>query len=329
MTTIITVATVSLWLLAASRLPRVLANRSARDDIFIAAFTAALAATIAISDVYDILEDLFGIVNISTAISGALTILAFGLFRTCIVKAVVEPDLQEPINRRGMKITTAAGTAYIVSFLCAMLTGSTSSTERDPATQIDIGVFIFSAIFCLYIASVAINVVLVCIRYIPSMSSKLFKAGFIMIAAGSVGGLMALVMMAIRQVLVLLGGQTPMAAIFHTLYSVMGSLGCAAFAAGLILPSISGNLRVLDLPSRYQLLTLHPIWCRCAASSSTTVLDHASSPLAAAFRRDPARHLHRALVEVLDGHLVSRGQLLSRKDLKQVRKTEERLYVSH
>jgi hypothetical protein len=329
MTTIITVATISLWLLAASRLPRIVASRSARDDIFIAAFTAALAATIAISHVYELLEDLLGIVNISTAISGALTILAFGLFRTCIVKAVVEPELQAPINRRGMKVTAAAMTAYVVSFLCAMLTGSTTSTERDPATETDIGIFIFSAIFCLFIASVGINVVLVCLKYIPSMSAKLFKAGFIMIAAGSVGGVLALVMMAIRQILVLFGGQTPVAAVFHTMYSALGSVGCAAFSAGLILPSVSGHLRALDLPSRYQLITLHPIWCRCASSNSTTVLDHGSSPLAAAFSRHPARRLHRALVEILDGHLVSRGRLLSRKDLKQVRKTEEWLYVSH
>lgn len=327
MTSIVIASMVSLWLLALSRVPRLLGRGRGRDDMFIAAFTAAVGATIAYSDIYDLLDRWLDIVNISTVISGALIMFAFGLFRTCVVRAVVETEAQARINRRGMKFTAAAVTAYVVSFLCAMLTGSTTSTVRDAATASDIGVFIFSGTFCLFIASVGINVVQVCVKYIPSMASKLFRAGFIMVMAGSFSGLLALGLMVVRQILVLLGSQAETAAAFYSLYSAIGSAGCVLFAAGLILPSISGQIRQLDLPSRFRLLTLHPLWQRCAGSDSTTILDHRSSPLASAFSRNPAQKLHRAMVEVLDGHLVSRGKLLSARELMQVRKTEERLYV--
>lgn len=323
------VSAACLWLLALCRLPRFLRRDGTRDDMFIAALTSAGGATIHLPCVHEYSEHLLGVANISTVVSGALIMYSFGLFRVCIVKAVVEPEKQAAINRRGMKLTTVALTIYVVAFICAMLTGSTSLVARDPASDSDVAVFVFMGTFCLFLATVGITVVQVCAKYIPSMSSKLFRTGFRMVMFGAFTGLIALAMQAVRQSLVLLGGYDPAAAVFNYLYSVTGSSAVVLFASGLILPSLSRQLVHLDPASRLLLASLDRIWRRCSATNSRVVLDHGRSPLASAvFSRDPARTLHRTLVEILDSHLASKGELLSPAELKKIRKTEESLYVA-
>lgn len=329
MTSIFIASNIGLWLLTLSRVPRLFTgpHRRGRDGIFSAALIASLAATIACTDLYVIIEEFLSMANSSAALCGALTMISFGLFRACVVRAVVDPAVQADINRKGMKFTAAAVTAYVMSFLCASFTGSTTMTPRDAAAESDVAVFIFSAIFCSFMAVVGVNLMKVCRDHIPAMSSRLFSAGFTLVMTGTFCGLVALALTAVRQVLILVSGQSDWSMLLPYFYSAIGATGLALFATGLSLPSISNQLRQLELPIRFRLMTLHLIWRRCAGTGSSTILDHRRSPLASSFSRNPTPRLHRILVEILDGNLVSRGELLSPSELRWVRRTEKRLFI--
>lgn len=318
----------ALWLLVFSRLRACVRQRG--DLVFFVALPGALAATANYPEVLHGLDNALGFPGVTSLLSGGLVMLAFGLFRIAIVKAVVAAEEQEPVLRRGLLRTTAALTVYCVSFGCAMAAGAvppdvSASRTLDAASQSDVGVFVFMTTMCLYLITVAVEVALVCVRYLPQMTSTLFRAGFRCVALGCGVSVIALAAKFARQVIVLtfigLDYEPFLQGAFETLYAAAALL----LSIGLMLPALSGRVAGWQVAERLHLLRLHPVWRRTADAS--VVIDAVSAPLKGVLSRNPRARLHRALVEVLDSNLAAGGTLLSTSESKLVQKTEGALYA--
>jgi hypothetical protein len=243
---------------------------------------------------------------------------------------VVAAEEQEPVLRRGLLQTTAAITVYCVAFGCAVTAGAVSAvapTGRvvDTGSQSDVGVFVFTATLCVYLVAVSAEVALVCLRYLPHMSARLFHWGFGAVALGCVLSVMALLAKFARQVIVLtfvgLDYESLLQATFENLYALASLL----LSFGLLLPTLSGRAALWQVAERYLLLRLHRVWRRTADAS--LVMDAVSVPLKGVLSRNPRARLHRALVEILDSNLAAGGTLLSTSESKLVQKTEGALYA--
>ena len=97
---------VALWMLVLSRLGASLRHQRG-DLMFFVALPAALAATINYPTVAPAVDAALHWPGASSLLSGGLSMLAVGLFRSAIVKAVVAPEDQEPVLRRGLPTINA------------------------------------------------------------------------------------------------------------------------------------------------------------------------------------------------------------------------------
>lgn len=320
---------IAVWLLVLSRLGPFVRHR--RDLMFYVALPGALAATVNYPTVSPSVDTMLGRPGSSMLVAGALGMLALGLFRSAIVKAVVAPEDQEPVLRRGLLQTTAAITAFCVAFACATLVGAVSDTPSlqpsafDPGAQSDAGVFVFMATLCLYMIVVSIEIAAVCVQYLPVMASGLFRAGFGSVAVGCGLAVVGLTAKILRQIVVLtfvgLDYESLLQSAFETLTGIAGLF----LAFGLMLPAVSDRVSALQVYERYHLLRLHRLWSRTANAS--VVMDSVSVPLRGVLSKDPRARLHRALVEILDSNLAAGGSLLNASDSKLVKKSEGALYA--
>lgn len=320
---------IALWLLVLSRLGPCLRHRG--DLMFFVALPAAIATTINYPSVAPTFDAALGGPGSSTLVAGALSMLALGLFRSAIVKAVVAPQDQEPVLRRGLLQTTAAITAYCVAFGCAALVGAVSispSPEQspiDPGAQSDAGVFVFMATLCLYMIAVSIEIAAVCVRYLPQMASALFRAGFGSVAVGCGLAVVGLTAKILRQVVVLTFVGLDYEPLLQNAFETLTGIAGLFLAFGLMLPAMSGRVAAWQVSERYHLLRLHRLWSRTANAS--VVIDSVSVPLKGVLSKDPRARLHRTLVEILDSNLAAGGTLLNASESKLVEKSEGTLYA--
>ncbi|MEA5457114.1 hypothetical protein SPF06_20535 [Sinomonas sp. JGH33] len=326
---ILVASILAVWLLVLSRLGPCIRHRG--DLVFFVALPAALAATINHPAVFRVVDTALGFPGVSSLLSGTLIMLAFGLFRSAIVKAVVAADKQEAVLRRGLLQTTAAITVFCVAFGCAAIEGAVSAslspdrTSIDPASQSDIGVFVFMSTLCIYMIAVSIEVALVCVKYLPRMASALFRVGFGAVAIGCTVAVAALVAKLLRQIIVLTYVGLDYESFLQGTFDALQAL-CALFIAfGLMLPAMSGRVTAWQVYERYRLLRLHRLWRRTVVAN--VVIDSVSIPLKGVISRNPRARLHRALVEILDSDLAAGGTLLNSSDSKLVKKSEGALYA--
>lgn len=324
-----TASLAALWLLVLSRLSPCVRNRG--DLMFFVALSSALACTIALPGVAPAVDQALDGPGNATVLAGGLSMLALGLFRSAIVKAVVSPELQEAVLRRGHLQTTAAITVYGVAFACAALVGAVSDAPGpghaavDPASQSDVGIFVFMATLCTYMIAVSIEIAAVCVRYLPLMASRLFRVGFGCVATGCGLLVVGMSVKLLRQIVVLTFVGLDYEPALETAFSVVLGFGGLFLSFGLMLPAMSGRVAAWQVHERYRLLRLHPVWARTAHSS--VVIDSVSVPLKGVISRNPRARLHRALVEILDSDLAAGGTLLSTSESKLVKKSEGTLYA--
>lgn len=320
---------VSLWLLVLSRLPSCVRQRG--DLVFFVALPAALAATINCPPVFHSIDWGLRYPGIASLMSGCLMMLSFGLFRTAIVKAVIAPADQEPALRRGLLQTTSAMTVYCVAFACASMAGAVRVDQPlgrpglDAASQSDVGVFVFMATLCAFIAAVSVEVTIVCLRYLPQMASSMFRTGFSAVALGCVITVVASAAKFARQIIVLTFVGLDYEPFLQNTFQALEGIAALLLSLGLMLPSISERVARWQLNERYHLMRLHVVWRRTAHAS--VVIDSVSVPLKGVLSRNPRARLHRALVEILDSNLAAGGSLLSESETKLVQKSEGALYA--
>ncbi|MDQ4504511.1 hypothetical protein [Sinomonas sp. ASV322] len=327
--TVLVASILAVWLLVLSRLGPCLRHRG--DLVFFVALPAALAATVNHPAVSRAIDAAVGFAGISSLLSGTLIMLAFGLFRSAIVKAVVAADKQEPVLRRGLLQTTAAITVYCVAFGCAAIAGAVTASlspdhvSVDPASQSDVGVFVFMATMCVYMIAASTEVALVCVKYLPRMTSALFRVGFGAVAVGCGIAVVALAAKLVRQVIVLTYVGLDYESLLQSTFDALQALAALFIAFGLMLPAMSGRVTAWQVYERYRLLRLHRLWRRTVLAN--VVIDSVSIPLKGVISRNPRARLHRALVEILDSDLAAGGTLLNSSDSKLVKKSEGALYA--
>lgn len=314
--------TAALWILVCSRLGPFLRNRG--DLVFSAALAGAAAAVLmapAISDA------VFGGRGGAVPAVGSLVMLSLGLVRAAIIRAVVLPADQDPVMRRGLLQTAAAMTAYCVAYTCAAIVGAVPlrGLAASPEAEVDVGVFVFTATLSLYVVFAAVQIALVCLRYVPQMASRLFRAGFTTVALGCALAVVGMTVNVVREASDLTSvGLDAGSALERAFEWCVGGAG-VLLPVGLALPSLTRWAETLQVYERYCLLRLHRVWRRAADAS--LVMDTLTAPLNGVIARNPRPRLHRALVEILDSELAAGGSLLTSSESKLVKKSEEAFYA--
>jgi hypothetical protein len=315
-------ASAALWVLAGSRLGPCLRRRG--DLVFYAAVAGATASTLMAPGVA---ETVFGNRSLAMPAIGSLVMLAIWFIRAAVVRAVVAPASQTNLLRRGVLQTAAAITAYCVSFGCAVLVGAVrlDGLAAESTSRVDIAMFVLTATLSVYVIVAAVQIAVVCIRYIPQMASRPFRAGFTAVALAcafaAVGMVASLAHEALGLTSVGLDARPGIGLAAVWFVSAAGAL----LPLGLVLPSLSGRAEAWQLHQRYCLLRLNPVWRRTAQPD---LFFHAvAPPLTGVFSQDPGGRLHRALVEIFDGQLASGGSLLTSSETRLVKKSEEAFYA--
>lgn len=315
-------ATAALGLLAAFRLGPFVRNRG--DLVFGAALAGVAAAALLEPSVA---ERVLGGSEASVPLVGSLIMLALGLVRAAIVRAAVAPRRQERAIRRGLLQTAAAMTAYCVAFVCAVLVGAVPLDGHlaHSTAHVDVGVFVFSTTLSLYVVLAATQIAKACVRYVPRMATRLFRAGFSAVALGcalAVLGMAANVLREAGQLTsVALDAAPTLGAIFEWATASAGVL----LPLGLALPSLGRWATKWQVYERYCLLRLDRVWRR--AADANLVMDMLTAPIRGVVSRDPRSRLHRTLVEILDSELAAGGLLLTSSESRLVKKSEEAFHA--
>jgi hypothetical protein len=315
-------ASAALWILAVARLGACLRHRG--DLVFYAALAGAAASTVMTPAVAD---TVFGDRITATPIIGSLVMLAIWFVRAAVVRAVVAPEHQASVFRRGLLQTAAAITAYCVSFVCAVLVGAVhpAGLASHPTSRVDVGMLVFTATLSVYVVVGAIQIALVCVRYIPEMESSLFRAGFTAVAVACSVAIVGMVASLLHESTGLASvGLDARYALEVARDWLLGAAG-VLLPLGLALPSLSRRADAFQVQQRYCLLRLNPVWRR--AAQSDLFFGTVATPLRGVLSRDPRARLHRALVEILDSQLVSGGSLLTSSESRLVKKSEEAFYA--
>lgn len=314
-------ATAALWILVLTRLGPFLRKRG--DLVFFAALAGAAAAVLMAPAVSDTV--FAGGAAVPTV--GSLIMLALGLVRAAIVRAVVLPAHQAPVLQRGLLQTAAAMTAYCSAYACAAIVGAVPlrGLPAVPEAQVDVGVFVFTTTLSIYVIFAAVQIALVCLRYVPQMASGLFRIGFTTVAVGcgsAVAGMAANVLREAGDLTSLgLDAGPALEASFEWFAGCAGVL----LPLGLALPSLTRWADAWQVYERYCLLRLDRVWRR--AADTNLVMDALTAPLSGVVSRDPRSRLHRALVEIMDSELAAGGSLLTSSESRLVKKSEEAFYA--
>jgi hypothetical protein len=292
--------------------------------VFYAALAGAGAATLMAPGVA---ETVVGNRSAALPAIGSLVMLAIWFVRAAVVRAVVGPEQQGEVLRRGLLQTAAAITAYCVSFVCAALVGAVQldGPPLDPGSRVDVGMFAFTSILSAYVIVGAVQIATVCVRYIPHMSSGLFRVGFTTVALGCALAVIGMVASLLHAAIGLTStGLDARPGLEAALGWLVGA-AAALLPLGLVLPSLSRRAEEWQVHQRYCLLRLDRVWRRTARSDLS--FGRVAAPLNGVLSRDPSARLHRALVEILDSQLASGGTLLSSSDTRLVKKSEEAFYA--
>jgi hypothetical protein len=315
-------ATAALWILAGSRLGPCLRQRG--DLVFFAALSGAAATTLMAPGVT---EAVFGSQSAATPAIGSLVMLAIWFVRAAVVRAVVDPENQAIVLRRGLLQTAAAITAYCVSFGCAVLVGAvrTEGVALDPTSRVDVGMLVFTATLSVYVLVGAVQIALVCVRYLPQMESRLFRAGFTTVVLACALAVIGMVTSLLHEAIGLASVGLDARPTLETAGAWLVGAAAALLPLGLVLPSLARRAEAWQVQQRYCLLRLDRVWRR--AAQADLFFDTVAAPVRGAFSQDPRSRLHRALVEILDSQLASGGTLLTTSETRLVKKSEEAFYA--
>lgn len=315
-------ATAALWVLVLSRLGPFLRNRG--DLVFCAALAGAAAAALMVPAVSDAV---FGGGGAAVPTVGSLVMLALGLVRAAIIRAVVHPTDQTPVLHRGLLQTAAAMTAYCVAYVCAALVGAVPlrGLPAFPEAEVDVGVFVFTTTLSLYVIFATVQIATVCLRYVPQMASQLFRAGFSTVALGCGFAVAGMVANVAREAGDLTSIGLDAAPALQASFAWFAGCAGVLLPLGLAIPSLTRWAETLQVYERYCLLRLDRVWRR--AADANLVMDVLTAPLNGVISRDPRPRLHRALVEILDSELAAGGSLLTSSESRLVKKSEEAFYA--
>ena len=286
-----------LFVLAAVRIPAMV--RNGRDTVFLAALFAGVGSVLMSPAVYAAVDARIGGINLAKLALHTSMIVGLWYLRRAVLEAIMPADTRRALVRSlPLTVTLALQLMFFV------LTGPTTTTDSWGLYHDRLPAALFSTVLIAFIGWVCSGVAVACFRYIPRMRRS-FKAGFTMVGAGCVLGLIVTIKFTIGLLSIPLPALLAVPIPSDAFIRVVEVLTLILVGAGLTVPAMAGRTS-RKRQARWEADTLagvEPIRER--------VLQHVGADrLLESDPAAPARErLHRMIVEVWDAELASGGTL--------------------
>ena len=286
-----------LFVLAAVRIPAMV--RNGRDTVFLAALFAGVGSVLMSPAVYAAVDARIGGINLAKLALHTSMIVGLWYLRRAVLEAIMPADTRQALVRSlPLTVTLALQLTFFV------LTGPTTTTDSWGLYHDRLPAALFSTVLIAFIGWVCSGVAVACFRYIPRMRRS-FKAGFTMVGAGCVLGLIVTIKFTIGLLSIPLPALLAVPIPSDAFIRFVEVLTLVLVGAGLTVPAMAGRSS-RKRQARWEADTLagvEPIRER--------VLQHVGADrLLESDPAAPARErLHRMIVEVWDAELASGGTL--------------------
>jgi hypothetical protein len=286
-----------LFVLAAARIPAM--GRNGRDTVLLAALFAGVGSVLMSPAVYAAADHLVGGINLANLAMHSSLIVGLWYLRRAVLEAIMPADM-----RRALIRTLPLMLTLVLQSVFFALSGPTTTTDSWGLYHNRLPAALFSAVLIAFIGWVCSGVAIACFRYIPRMRRS-FKAGFTMVGAGCILGLIVSIKFTIGLLSIPLPALNAVPIPSDAVIRVVEMLTFILVGAGLTVPAMAGRI-IRKRQARWETDTLagvEPIRARVLQNvGPERVLEN--DPAAPARER-----LHRMIVEVWDAELASGGTL--------------------
>lgn len=304
-------AAVVMWLLVISLLP---GTRRRDHSVLTAAITIAVAMTLNIDPVYTGLDTAFAGRNYIDLLANISMVVGIYFLSKAIIRAATPEDDGERRDTVGAVALGVVILGLAASFGFISTRGTSTRFMLDFGDQFPAA--FYSAIQFVYIGYVVSVTGATCFRFRPGMSRPYYRVAFTLIGIGCALALLLVTLVLVMDALHLQGQIDAMHAISPA-YDFTVIAAIAFLCAGLAIPPVARRiLHRKEAATENELVHgLSGVWEKTAGTQKDVRLQQDVESLV---QKDPARRLHRMLVEVQDALLVDPG-LASSLDIRELR----------
>ncbi|MFJ4208108.1 hypothetical protein ACIPY2_06560 [Paenarthrobacter sp. NPDC089675] len=305
------VAAAMMWLLVISLLP---GTRRRDHSVLTAAITIAVAMTLNIDPVYTRLDAAFAGRNYIDLLANISMVVGIYFLSKAIIRAATPEDVGERRDPVGDVVMGVVILGLTASFSFISTGGTSTRFMLDFGDQFPAA--LYSAIQFVYIGYVVSVTGATCFRFRPGMSRPYYRVAFTLIGTGCAFAVLLVTLVLVMDALHLQGQIDAIHAISPA-YDATAVAAMAFLCAGLAIPPVSRRiLHRKEAATENELVHgLRSVWEKTAGTRKDVRLQQDVDAL---IQQEPARRLHRMLVEVQDALLVEPG-LASSLDIRELR----------
>ncbi|NWL29125.1 hypothetical protein DM794_19010 [Paenarthrobacter ureafaciens] len=279
-----------------------------------AAVTIALALTMNIDPVYSSLDAAFGGRNYGDILANVSMVVGIYFLSRAIIRAATPDDMGARRDTPGIVLLGIVIVGLVFSFSFISTHGSSTRFMLDYGNQFPAA--LYSAIQFVYIGYVVSVTGATCFRFRAGMSRAYYRLAFTFIGIGCALAVLLVTLVLVMDTLHLQGQLDAMRAVSPA-YDATVIAAMAFLCVGLAIPPVARRIvRHRESATQDELVRgLGGVWEKTAGMRQDVRLQlGVESPR----QQDPARKLHRMLVEVQDALLVEPG-LASSLDIRELR----------
>ncbi|MFJ4170293.1 hypothetical protein ACIPY3_12320 [Paenarthrobacter sp. NPDC089714] len=305
-------AAVLIWLLVACLLP---GTRRRRDhSVLTAAITIAVALTLNIDQVYSSLDAAFGGRNYVDLLANISMVVGIYFLSRAIIRAATPDDVGERRDTPGIILLGVVVLGLSLNFSLISTHGSSTRFMVDYGDQFPAA--LYSAVQFVYIGYVVGVTGATCFRFRTGMSTPYYRLAFTFIGIGCALAVLLVTLVLVMDALHMQGQLDAMRAVSPA-YDATVIAAMAFLCVGLAIPPVARRIvRHKESETQDELVRgLSGVWEKTAGLRQDVRLQLGVESLR---QQDPARKLHRMLVEVQDALLVE-PELASSLDIRELR----------
>ena len=306
------VVAVLIWLLVVCLLPGM--RRRREHSVLTAAVTIAVSLTLNIDALYLVLDATFGSRNYVDLLANAFMVVGIYFLSRAIIRAATPDEVGQRRDTLGVALlgVVIVGLGFSFSFISTQ--GSSTRFMVDFGGQFPAAVY--SAVQFVYIGYVVSVTGATCFHFRRGMSRPFYRLAFTLIGIGCALAVLLVALVLAMDVLHLQGQLAAMRAVSPA-YDATVVAAMAFLCLGLAIPPVArGIIRRKESETQDELVRgLSGVWEKTAGMRQDVRLQLSVESLR---QPDPARKLHRMLVEVQDALLVEPG-LASSLDIRELR----------
>lgn len=295
------VAAALIWLLVVCLLPGL---RRRRDhSVLTAAITISVALTLNIDQIYVGLDSALGGRNFVDLVANVSMVVGIYFLSRAIIRAATPDEKVEARDTAGMILLAVVIMGLAASFSAIVTQSSSTRFMVDYGDQWSAALYSF--IQFLYIGYVVGVTGVTCFRFRGDMLSPYFRASFTLIGIGCALAVLLVSLVLVMDVLHLQGHLEAMRSV-SSIYDAAVVAAMAFLCMGLAIPPVARRiLRRKQSATEAELVSdLMKIWEKTTKKRQNVRLVRGTEVIS---DQDPARILHRMLVEVQDVLLVEPG----------------------